>query len=77
MNLVLGKLEKDTSAIFEWFQKNYLKATSGKSHLLTTSGNVQHINVRENQLSSSKYEELLRILMDHKLKFEHHLLNIF
>ena len=77
MNLVLGKLEKDTSAIFEWFQKNYLKATSGKSHLLTTSGNVQHINVRENQLSSSKYEELLGILMDHKLKFEHYLLNIF
>ena len=29
-----------------------------------------------NQLSISKYEELLVILMDHKLTFENHLLNI-
>ena len=29
-----------------------------------------------NQLSSSKYEELLGILIDHKLTFENHLLNI-
>ena len=29
-----------------------------------------------NQLSSSKYEELLDILIDHKLTFENHLLNI-
>ena len=76
MDLVLSKLEKDTSTVFTWFQNNYLKANSGKSHLLTTSDNIQHINVGGNQLSSSKYEELLGILIDHKLTFENHLLNI-
>ena len=76
MDLVLDKLEKDTSTVFTWFQNNYLKANSGKSHLLTTSDNIQHINVGGNQLSSSKYEELLGILIDHKLTFENHLLNI-
>ena len=50
-----------------------MKANSGKSHLLTTFDNVQHINVGRNQLSSSKYEELLGVL---KLTFENHLLNI-
>ena len=75
MDLVLNKLEKDTSTVFTWFQNNYLKANSGKSHLLTTSDNIQHINVGGNQLSSSKYEELLGILIDHKLTFTNHLLN--
>ena len=55
MDLVLSKLEKDTSAIFTWFQNNYLKPNGRKSHLLTTFDNVLHINVGLNQLSSSKY----------------------
>ena len=59
MDLVLNKREKDTSTVLAWFQNKYLKANSGKSHLLTKSDNVQHINVGGNQLSSSKYEELL------------------
>ena len=76
IELVLSKLEKDTSAVFTWFQNNYLKANSRKSHLLITSDYIQHINVGEDHLSSSKYEELLGILTDHKLTFENHLLNI-
>ena len=85
MDLVLSKLEKDTSTVFTWFQNNYLKANSGKSHLLTTSDNIQHIYVGGSskyeellgiKLSSSKYEELLGILIDHKLTFKIHLLSI-
>ena len=72
MDLILSKLEKDTPTVFTWFQNNYLKANSGKSHLLTTPDNIQHIR---NHLSSSKYEELLSILID-QLTFENHLLNI-
>ena len=45
MDLVLSKLEKGISTVFTWFQNNYLKAISGKSHLLTASDNVQYINV--------------------------------
>ena len=76
IGLVLSKLEKDTSTVFTWFQNNYLKVNSGKSQLFTTSDNIQHINVGGNHLSSSKHEELLDILTDHKLTFEKHLLNI-
>ena len=35
MDLVLSKLEKDASTVFRWFQNNYLKVNSEKSHLLT------------------------------------------
>ena len=76
IDLVLSKLEKDTFTVFAWFQNNYLKVNSGKSHLLTASDNVQHINVWGNELSSSKYEELLGVLIDHKLTFENHLLKV-
>ena len=76
MDLILGKLKSDASTVFTCFQNNYLKPNSGKSHLLTTSDNIKHINVGENQLSSSKYEKLLGILIDHKLTFKNHLLNI-
>ena len=66
MDLVLSKLEKDTSTVFTWFQNNYLKANSGISYLLTTSDNTHHINVGGNQLSSSKYQDLLGIPIDHQ-----------
>ena len=60
MDLALSKLEKDTSAIFTWFQNNYLKTNSGKLYLLATSGDLLHIYVGRNRLSSIKYEELIR-----------------
>ena len=76
MDVVSSKLEKNVFKVFTWFQNNYLKANSRKSHLLTTSDIVLHINVRGNQLSSSKHEKLLGVVIGYKLKFEGHLLNI-
>ena len=58
MDLVLNKLEKDTATVFTVFYGfygfygfDYLKANSGKLHLLTTSDNILHINIKENRLS--------------------------
>ena len=76
MDLVLSKLKKGTSPVFTWFQNNYLKANSGKSHRLITSDNIQNIDGGRNQLNSSKYRKLFDILIDHKLTFENHVLNI-
>ena len=73
---LLSNLEKDMSTVFTWFQNNYLKANSVKSHLLITSNNVQHIGVERNQLNSSNYEELLGVLIDNKLTFKNPLLSI-
>ena len=73
LDLVLNKTEKDVITVFTWLQNNYFKINSGKSHLIAESANILHINVEENYLSSSKYEELRGILREQKLKFEDHL----
>ena len=55
MDLTLSKLEKDTSTVltvfYGFYGFNYLKANSGKLHLLTTSGNMLHINIKGNHFS--------------------------
>ena len=51
IDLVLSKLEKGTFS-FYMVSDNHLKANSRKSHLLTISDNVMHINVGGNHLSS-------------------------
>ena len=53
-----------------------MTANSGKSHRLTASDTVLHINAGVNQFNSEKCEELLGILTDHKLTCEDHLVNI-
>ena len=45
MDFVLSKLEKDVFTVFISFQNKYLKTNNGKSHLLTRSDNVLHINI--------------------------------
>ena len=42
---VVNKLEKDAFTVFTSFQGKYLKTNSRKSHLLTRSDNVLHINI--------------------------------
>ena len=70
MDLVLSNLEKYVFTVFTWFKNNFLEANSAKSHLLTTSDNVLLNNSGGDQLSSRKYEELLVVLIDHKLTLE-------
>ena len=43
-------LKKDNSTVLTWFQNNYLKSNSEKSHLLTTSHYSEHINVGGKQV---------------------------
>lgn len=47
-----------------------------KNLIFYQSENVLHIDVRGSQFSSGRYEELLSILIYHKLAFENYLLNI-
>ena len=59
MDLLLSELEKDISTVFTLFHNKYSKANSTKSHLLTRSINVMHINCWKGgyRLNNRKYEE--------------------
>ena len=59
--------------LFEWFHDNYLKANSGKSHVMLTTDNKLKINVKGSPISNKKIIKLLGVTVDNKLSFEPHL----
>ena len=40
--------------LFEWFHDNYLKANSGKSHVMLTTDNKLKISVKGSPISNKK-----------------------
>ena len=70
---VQRKLESKYLILFEWFHDNYLKANSGKSHVMLTADNKLKINVRGNPISNEKIVQLLGVTVYNKLSFEPHL----
>ena len=51
---VQRKLESESLILFEWFHDNYLKANSGKSHVMLTKNNKLKINVKDSPISNEK-----------------------
>ena len=66
-------LESESLILFEWFHDNYLKANSGKSHVMLKRGNKQKINVKGSPISDEKIVKLLGVTVDNELSFEPHL----
>ena len=67
------KLESESLIQFNWFRDNYLKANSGKSHIMLTADNKLKINVKGSLISNETILKLLRVTVDNKLSFEHHI----
>ena len=51
---VKRKLESESLILFELFHDNYLKANSGKSHVMLTADNKLKINVKGSLISNEK-----------------------
>ena len=56
-------MEETSSILFKWFNKNYMKVNSDKSHLLM-SGNKTVANIDNNRIESEDIHELLGITID-------------
>ena len=67
---VQRKLESEFLILSEWFHDNYLKADSGKSHVMLTTDNKRKINVKGSAISNEKIDNLLGVTVDNKLSFE-------
>ena len=72
MESVIKSLESGSKLIFTWFENNYMKANSDKSHLLLSTDNVIQANINNDLISNSKSEKLLGVTVDSKLKFDEH-----
>ena len=58
--------------IFNWFSDNFMKANSGKNHLLMCGTETTYANFDGSMIKSSQKEILLCINLDSELKFEDH-----
>ena len=70
---VQRNFESECLNLFEWFHDNYLKANSGKSHVMLTTDNKLKINVKGSPTSNGKLVKLLGVTVDNKLSFVSHL----
>ena len=68
---VQSKLESESLILLEWFHDNYLKANSGKSHVMLTDNKLK-INVKGGTISNEKIVKLLGVAVDNKFSFETH-----
>ena len=72
----VNNLEQSSTILFEWLNNNYLKANTGKSHLLL-SGNSRAMTTIDNSYIESEDEKvLLGITTDSNLTFENHINSI-
>ena len=69
---VINTIETLSQVLFDWFSDNFMKANSGKSHLLMSGTEITHANVDGFMIKSSQKEILLGINLDSELKFEDH-----
>ena len=69
---VINTIETSSQVLFDWFSDNFMKANSGKSHLLMSDTETTHENVDGSMIKSGQKEILLGINLDSKLKFEDH-----
>ena len=69
---VINTTETSSQVLFNWFRDNFMKANSGKSHLLMSGTETTHANVDGSMIKSSQKEILLGINLDSELKFEDH-----
>ena len=69
---VIRALETSSSLLFGWFNNNFVKANSDKSHLIMSCAEATTAVIDGLPIDSSKTEVLLGITIDRKLKFDDH-----
>ena len=67
---VIYKLEASSLPLFTWFNKNFTKAKSDKSHILLSCSEPSTAVIDGSSIESSKREILIGITIDRDLKFD-------
>ena len=69
---VIRTLETSSSLLFGWFNNNFMKANSDKSHLIMSCAEATTAIIGVLPTDSNKTEVLVGITIDHELKFYDH-----
>ena len=73
---VIHTLEASTLSLFTWFNNNFIKANSDKSHILLSCSEPSTALIDGSSIESNTKEILLRITIDRDLKFNEHVNNL-
>ena len=65
---VINALEASSLPLFTWFNNNFMKANSDKSHILLSCSEPSTVFIDGSSIESSRKEILLRITIDRDLK---------
>ena len=74
--LVKEEIEHFSEVLFKWFDFNYMKINSGKSHMLYSGNDNVSANIDDHTIISENKNKLLGIMLDSKLSFEDHTNNL-
>ena len=74
--LVKEEIEHFCEVLFKWFDFNYMKINSGKSHMLYSGNDNGIANIDDHTIISENKNKLLGIMLDSKLSFEDHTNNL-
>ena len=72
-DLVIKEIEHFSKVLFKWFDFNYMKINSGKSHTLFSGNDNVSANIDNHTIISENTNELLGIILDSKLSFKDHI----
>ena len=73
---VIKTLETSSVILFKWFENNFMKANSDKSHLLLSCKQPSTVTIDDTFIESNVKEVLLGIIIDRDLKFDDHVNNL-
>ena len=75
-DLVIKEIECFSEFLFKWFDFNYMKINSRKSHILFPGNDNVSANIDNHTIISENKNEPLGIILDSKLTFEDHINNL-
>ena len=73
---VTSELQSTSEKLWNWFEKNYLKANLEKCNMLLSSKSSVETKIGGVSVKSSQMETLLGVSIDSDLNFENHISNI-
>ena len=73
---VINTLETSSVILFKWFENDFMKANSDKSHLLLSCKQPSTVTIDDTFIESNVKEVLLGIIIDRDLKFDDHVNNL-
>ena len=73
---VINTLEASSPPLFTWFNNNFMKANSDKSHILLSCSEPSTALIDGSSIESNTKEILLGITIDRDLKFDEHVNNL-